>query len=132
METYMKAAVALGLAAALVIAARPALAAGEVPAGRYACAYNSGTVFMRFGDIEFASGQYRGPAFDGKYGSWYPYQLGSDNVVLWGGPLEGFTSGGNTVLASTLETEKSTGRPYIRIVLRSSSGSTMTTTCSRQ
>ncbi|MDB5507437.1 MAG: hypothetical protein JWR75_2075 [Devosia sp.] len=87
--------------AALLLLATPALAqlqTVELKDGRYNCTL--GTYYM--GDIELEDGQYRGPAWDGKFEGDYPYELTEGGTINWDGPLGGLSSGGNTVVATVL------------------------------
>ena len=94
----------LGLAifVAAAMAAAPA-SAKSIDEGTYTCMYYIGDTLLSMGDIEITGDSYRGPAYDGKYGPSYDYELTDDGYIVWRGPLGGLTSDGNQVGTSTFE-----------------------------
>src|SRR5260221_14409091 len=91
-----------GSLTALALLVTPASAAA-LPDGLYECAMDVGGSGMSVGDIEIKGQSYRGPAFDREFEGSYHFELTSGGVILWGGPLGGFRSDGNSG-ASTVVT----------------------------
>lgn len=86
---------------ALLAASGPIQAAG-LPDAVYRCQLYSGSMMMHLGDIEIAGTQYRGPAHDGNFEGWHPLQVTESGNIIWGGPLGGLSSGGNSVRDTVL------------------------------
>ena len=109
------------LAAVLVTAALPAVAQ-DLADGAYTCMIGS----MNLGEIAISGKTYAGPAFDGKYEGWYPFQTAS-GTVTWGGPLGGISLAG-TVVSSVL-TDAGAGRTGFDVTIQNASGNFQTVSC---
>lgn len=105
----MKTSITFGAALATCLVTATSGSAGiienkRLPDGIYECSMYTGSMSMIMGNIRIKSMTFQGPAFDNKFeGGPYPYVM-SGKVVLWKGPMGGFTSGGNTIGATVLTT----------------------------
>ena len=104
--------------------------AAELPDGLYRCEMYSGSMLMHLGDIEIAGSNYRGPASDGNYDGTFEFQLTDAGTINWGGPMGGFSSGGNTVVSTVLTGDAA--RPGFDIMIQLQSGNFSTVSCSPQ
>lgn len=109
------------LAAVLVTAALPAVAQ-DLADGAYTCMIGS----MNLGEIAISGKTYAGPAFDGKYEGWYPFQT-AGGTVTWGGPLGGISLAG-TVVSSVL-TDPGAGQTGFDVTIQNASGNFQTVSC---
>jgi hypothetical protein len=117
------------LVAVLAVTTTPALAA-TLPEGVYRCELYSGTMLMHLGDIAISNNSYQGPAFDGAFEGSFPFEVTDSGTINWGGPLGGFSTGGNTVVASVL-TLNGTDTAF-DITIQLESGNFSTVSCSPQ
>jgi hypothetical protein len=101
-----------------------ACAAG-LPSGTYDCYLSSG---LRPGKIEIHGNTYRGPAQEGKFQGSYPFEVSEGGTIRWGGPLGSLSSGGNTVVSSTLSDPNGKFVGF-DIVVRTASGTFQTAAC---
>jgi hypothetical protein len=70
--------------------------------GVYGCTMYSGSTNMLMGEIRIRGMSYQGPGDDGKFEDHpYPYRM-SGKVIIWGGPMGGWSSGGNRVGSTTV------------------------------
>ena len=121
-------AIALFLAAA--VGSGTAARAAELPDGLYRCEMYSGTMLMHLGDIEIEGSSYRGPGSDGNYDGTHPLEVTDAGTIDWGGPMGGFSSGGNTIVSTVLTGDSA--RPGFDISIQLKSGNFSTVSCSPQ
>lgn len=93
--------VAAIIAGAVALGVVPSFAAA-LPDATYRCEMYSGTMIMHLGDIAISGNTYQGPAWDGNYEGTYDYELTEGGTINWGGPMGGFSSGGNTIVSTAL------------------------------
>lgn len=122
MKSTLTAAVAL--AAALFVL--PASAAEMLPDGVYDCYL--GMAF--FGNIKIDGDTFGGPALDGNYEGFYPFEVTDGGTVNWGGPLGALSSDGNKVVATVIKDRG--GRPGFDITLQNGSGNFQSIICDPQ
>jgi hypothetical protein len=101
-----------------------AASAADLPNDVYHCTLST----FYLGAIEIEGSVYRGPAFDGNYDGDYPFQLTSDGVIIWGGPLGGVDSDGNVVVSTTLK-DAGGGRFGFDIIIQNDRGNFQTISC---
>jgi hypothetical protein len=80
---------------AFAVLASPALAAGELPDGTYACQVDDG---IGNGEMVIKGNTYQGPNYDGQYDGAHTFKIDSDNIT-WNGPL-GLYSDGFDIIGS--------------------------------
>ena len=98
--------------------------AADLADGAYVCTLSS----YMIGVIEVDGNVYRGPAFDGNYEGDYAFEV-VDNVILWGGPLGGLSSGGNRIVSTVLKNAGG-GRVGFDITIQNERGNFQTISCS--
>jgi hypothetical protein len=79
------------------------------------------------GDIELRDGFYRGPAFDGQFGDWYPMDTTPEGTINWRGPLGGFESDYSRVVSTAIKSDG--GNPAFDVILQLQSGNFMGVSC---
>jgi len=109
------------IAGALVIAGTLAASAefhhsGKLPDGFYDCSSFSGGMIIGFGEIEIDGNTYRGPAYDQNFEGDYEYELTSEGVVLWKGPMGGLSSDGNSIASTVLSSDKAASAGFTILV----------------
>ena len=107
---------------ALLALSAQAAVAQDLADGRYGCTISS--YFL--GEIEIAGGLYRGPAFDGKFGPDYPFDL-VGGTINWGGPLGGISDAGTIV--STVLGKTYGDRIGFDVTIQNDRGNFQTITC---
>ncbi|MBC8037929.1 MAG: hypothetical protein H7X89_12010 [Rhizobiales bacterium] len=102
---------------------------GKLPDGFYECAMISGGMLISFGEIQIEGNIYRGPAYDGNFEGDYNYELMSEGVVLWKGPMGGLSTDGNSVASTVLSSDKKDSAGFI-IMVKTSRGNFQQISCS--
>ena len=103
------------------------LAAQTLPNGVYYCGKSTGGMVFFMGEIELQDGFYRGPAFDGQFGDWYPVEMTPEGTLNWRGPLGGFESDTSRVVSTQIKSDG--GRPAFDVLLQMASGNFMSISC---
>lgn len=116
------------MAVTIAVPLGPAAAAG-LKNGTYECTI--GYPIRSMGNIEIDGGTYRGPAYDGKYEGRYAFEVTEGGTINWKGPLGGYSSGGNKVVATVLK-DTGGGRTGFDITIQLESGNFSTVNCSPQ
>lgn len=121
MKSYHVHAAALVLCLAPQFASAGVIESGRLTDGLYGCSMYTGSMNMIMGDIRIRGLSYQGPGDDGHYqGGPYPYRL-AGKVILWGGPMGGWSSGGNKV-GSTTVFNNDAADPSFKVIVISAGG----------
>ena len=126
----MRCALALAVGLVVVAASVAEASAANLPNGTYNCIMTVGSSLMSVGDMEISGTSYRGPAFDRQFEGTFDYELTPQGVILWKGPLEGFSSGGNSV-AATVVSRNDAGGTTFTITVKSQAGNFHSVECDR-
>lgn len=110
------------VAGAAALAAVP-LAAQTLADGAYTCTIGS----FVLGDIDIRSGSFSGPAYDGAFGEYYPFQV-TNGTIAWGGPLGGISAAG-TIVSSVLK-DAGGGQVGFDVMIRNPEGNFQQVSCS--
>jgi len=103
------------------------LTAQTLPNGVYYCGKSTGGMVFFMGEIELLDGFYRGPAFDGQFGEWYPVEITPEGTLNWRGPLGGFESDTSRVVSTQIKSDG--GQPAFDVLLKMASGNFMSISC---
>jgi len=117
--TFIPAAVAALLAA---LGPAPAPAAAALDDGAYGCTISG----MFLGAIAIRGDSYSGPAYDGKWEAFYPFEVTDAGTINWGGPLGGISEAG-TVVSTVLR--QSFDRIGFDIMIQNERGNFQTISC---
>ena len=98
-----------------------------LPNGVYSCGKSTGGMVFFMGEIELLDGSYRGPAYDGQFGEWYPMAITAEGTITWGGPLVGFEGDSSKVVSTAIKSDG--GKPAFDVLLQLASGNFMSISC---
>ena len=98
-----------------------------IPNGTYYCGKSTGGMVFFMGEIELRDGFYRGPAYDGQFGDWYPMETTTEGTINWRGPLGGFESDISRVASTAIKSDG--GNPSFDVILQMASGNFMGISC---
>lgn len=99
----------------------------SLPNGTYYCGISNGGMVFFTGEIELKDGFFRGPAFDGHYGEWYPMETTPEGAVVWGGPLAGFETDSARVVSTAIKSDG--GNPAFDVLLQMENGRFLSNSC---